>query len=88
MADPSSMFDKLAQQKIAESTTPDVSSSEPKAKRSRPKGKRSHPDYTQVGAYIPKTLSKRVKMLLLEEEKDFSELVTELLEEWVNQQSG
>jgi hypothetical protein len=56
------------------------------AKRGRPAGgKRNNPDYEQVGAYIPKELNKRVKMRLLEMDKDreFSELVEYLLKKWV-----
>ncbi|MGG6298132.1 hypothetical protein ACQ4M4_27375 [Leptolyngbya sp. AN02str] len=54
----------------------------------RAQGKRSRSDYKQVGAYIPKDLDKQVKRLLLDnDEMDFSDLVTQLLEDWVNQQS-
>ena len=56
------------------------------AKRGRPAGgKRNNPDYEQVGAYIPKELNKRVKMRLLEIDKDreFSELVEYLLKMWL-----
>lgn len=53
-------------------------------RRGRAKGKRSDPNYTQVGAYIPKTLDKAVKRKLLDEEMDFSELIAHLLETWVN----
>jgi len=52
-------------------------------------GKRSRSDYKQVGAYIPKDLDRQVKRLLIDnDEIDFSDLVTQLLEEWVNRQSG
>lgn len=57
------------------------------SKRGRAKGKRSNPDYEQVGAYIPKSLSLKVKRLLLEEPIDFSELVAELLQEWIDGKS-
>ena len=56
------------------------------AKRGRPTGgKRNNPDYEQVGAYIPKELNKRVKMRLLEMDKDreFSELIEYLLKKWL-----
>lgn len=54
-------------------------------KRGRPKGKRSHPDYEQVTAYIRKDTYRAAKIALLseEEEREFSELVQELLEEWL-----
>ncbi len=56
------------------------------AKRGRPAGgKRHNPDYEQVGAYVPKELNKRVKMRLLEMDKDreFSELIEFLLKSWL-----
>lgn len=82
-----SMFDKLAkqrQQKEAKpSVQPEMDQETPKPSR-RSRGKRSNPDYEQVGAYIPKELNKRVKRRLIDEEIDFSELVAQLLEEWVD----
>lgn len=47
-------------------------------------GKRSKTDtYTQVSAYIPKDTHKKVKAALLDDERDFSELVSDLLAEWL-----
>lgn len=73
-----------------ESTTPLESSAtnQPPTKRGRAKGKRSDPNYEQVGAYIPKALYRDVKRLLLEDQQDFSDLVTNLLQEWVNQNNS
>ena len=53
-------------------------------KRGRQKGKRSNPEYTQVGAYIPKSLDKEVKRKLLDEDIDFSDLVAALLIKWLS----
>ena len=51
------------------------------------KSKSSDPDYQQVGPYIPKKLYREVKKLLTDRDNlDFSELVTELLIEWVAEQ--
>ncbi len=61
------------------------------SKRGRPAGgKRNNPDYEQVGAYIPKELNKRVKMRLLEIDKDreFSDLVEFLLKKWLQSGNG
>ncbi len=55
----------------------------PTRKRGRQAGKRSNPDYIQVGAYIPKTVDKDVKRKLLDEDMDFSDLVTKLLQDWL-----
>ena len=59
------------------------------AKKSRPVGKRTAPDYVQVGLYLPKQLHRKAKLALLgeEEERDFSELVRDLLSEYL-QKSG
>jgi hypothetical protein len=49
-------------------------------------GKRSDPDYLQVGAYILKSTDKAVKRLLIDEDDmDFSDLVQSLLEKWVKE---
>lgn len=46
-------------------------------------GKRSDDDYRQVSAYIRKDTHQRVKIALLQEEREFSELVQELLSSWL-----
>ncbi len=52
-------------------------------------GKRSDPDFVQVGVYVPKDLHIKVKKLLLDQpDKDMSDLVSELMGEWVEQQEG
>ncbi len=56
-----------------------------KKPKGRPKGKRSNPDYEQVTAYVKKETYRKTKIALLEQDKfsDFSELVEELLSEWL-----
>jgi len=49
----------------------------------RPKGKRSNPEYTQVTSYIRKETYKQVRRELLDNEREFSGLIQELLEEWL-----
>jgi hypothetical protein len=61
-----------------------------------PGGKRSNPDYEQVSHYIRADTHKEVKKLLLDEKprpdksrRDMSDLIEELLSEWVsNRKSG
>lgn len=55
-------------------------------KRGRPSGKRSDADYIQVTAYIQKDRHRDVKIALLKSggDKDFSELVDDLLGQWLN----
>lgn len=52
----------------------------------RPVGKRSKGEYTQVSAYVPRDTHRRVKAALLtdDDERDFSELVSDLLAEWLD----
>ena len=54
-------------------------------RRGRPPGKRSDPGFVQVTAYVPGDLYRRVRIGLLEdaEGQEFSELVAELLADWV-----
>ena len=84
MADPTSMFDRLAQQRQkTKATPPPEPAPEPKRRQRKATGKRSDPNYIQVGSYIPKDLNKDVKRLLVDYEGDFSDLVAELLKEWL-----
>lgn len=56
-----------------------------KQRRSRAKtGKRSDPTYTQVGCYLPRDLNNQVKVKLVEDSRDFSDLVAELLNDWLS----
>ena len=51
-------------------------------------GKRSDPNYKTVGIMLPLKAHKRAKILLMDdpEERDFSDLMTELLEGWLAEQ--
>lgn len=66
-----------------------VAELEQPSKRGRPKGKRSHPDYEQVTAYIKKDTYQEIKIALLREgqKREFSELIQELLEDWLKSRS-
>jgi hypothetical protein len=78
------MFDKLAQKREkAKSSPAPAPEIEPKQRQRKATGKRSNPNYIQVGAYIPIELNKSVKRRLVDTDQDFSELVAELLEQWV-----
>ena len=54
-------------------------------RRGRPAGKRSDPSYSQVTAYIPEDLHRRVKIAQLQDAKgqEFSELIEALLLDWL-----
>lgn len=57
----------------------------PAKKRGRPSGKRSDAEYVQTTAYIHKDTHRDVKIALLKSgsELDFSELVDDLLSNWL-----
>ena len=58
------------------------------AKSLKTKGKRSDPEYEQVSAYIRKETYKNIKIALLQSanHQNFSDLVEELLAQWLNSQ--
>lgn len=81
---PPSVVDIATDLKTSQSTTDGLPSESPTKRRKRAKtGKRSDPSYTQVGCYIPKELNSKVKVRLVEDSRDFSDLVAELLNEWL-----
>jgi hypothetical protein len=85
----SALSSALKGEAIPEQIEPDAQSEQPSVEPAaatprRKVGKRSNPDYVQVGAYVPKTLDKDVKRLLVDESIDFSDLVTALLADWVS----
>ena len=53
-------------------------------------GKRSDPNYKTVGIMLPLKAHKRAKILLMDdpEERDFSDLMTDLLTDWLTEQSS
>jgi hypothetical protein len=56
--------------------------------RGRPPGRRSHPDFEQITAYIRKDTHQAAKIVLLKNgRKEFSELVQELLNQWLKSNS-
>lgn len=79
-----SVLDIAADLKVNTSLSDDSLPEPPKQRRKRAKtGKRSDPSYTQVGCYIPKELNSRVKVKLVGDSRDFSDLVAELLDNWL-----
>lgn len=72
-------FDDLLQARRAQGTG-DEHHDEPA--RTTSVGKRSDSEYRQVSAYIRRDTHRKVKIALLEEDREFSELVEELLRDW------
>lgn len=63
---------------------------EPPKKMGRPRGKRSDPNYEQVTAYIRRDTHTATKIALLQENqgREFSELVEDLLVEYLSTQKS
>ena len=65
-----------------------VREQQPEAKPTKTKGsgKRSDPDYVQISAYIRKDTHRQAKRKLLEygDERDLSDVIEELLKNWVS----
>lgn len=56
-------------------------------RRGRPRAKRSSGDFAQATAYIKKETYTAVKHLLLDQKKEYSILVQELLDDWLQKQN-
>lgn len=54
-------------------------------KAGRPRGKKSNPDYTQVTVYLRKRTHIAAKKNLLDDGREFSELVEDLVAQWIRQ---
>jgi hypothetical protein len=55
----------------------------PPRKATRKGGKRNNPNYQQLTAYVPSETWQQVKLALLPERREISELVQEQLENWL-----
>lgn len=51
------------------------------------KAKSANPDYMRTTVYLPKKMHKKLKAIALEEEKEMSSIVEELIEAWLISQS-
>lgn len=60
----------------------------PPANTGRGVGRRSDPNYMQASAYVPRQLRRQVERALLNDpsERDYSELIEELLRKWLTDQ--
>ncbi len=56
------------------------------SRRGRPRAKRSSDDFAQATAYVKKETYTAVKHLLLDQKKEYSVLVQELLDGWLQGQ--
>jgi hypothetical protein len=56
-------------------------------KPGRPRGKSSDPAWSQVTVYLRTETHRGAQKLLFDERKQFSDLVEELVSDWINQKS-
>jgi len=79
-----------SQQVVAEPLKTDVPAQavDQPANTGRGVGRRRDPDYMQASAYVPRKLRRQVERALLNDpgERDYSELIEELLEKWLTDQ--
>jgi hypothetical protein len=54
----------------------------------KPAGKRSHPDYQLTGLYLRRSTTLALKRALLASDQDMSEVVEQLLEDWLQHAGG
>jgi len=64
---------------------PDLSPSLPPTapKMGRPTGKSSDPNYIQVTVYLRKSVHQTARKMLIDERRQFSDLVDELVSQWI-----
>ena len=62
----------------------------PAPKMGRPAGKKTNPEYTQVTVYLRKEVHRQAKKILIDDGREFSELVDQLVDRWIldTQKSG
>lgn len=74
---------------IKVNSAPTTYNSKTKGKPGRPRGKRSNENFQQVTAYVQRNTYRKVSIKLLDRENkgEFSELVEDLLQKWLKDQT-
>lgn len=62
----------------------DISASKHLNVQTSKKAKSANPDYTRTTMYLPKKMHKQLKAIALNEEKEMSSIVEELIDTWLN----
>ena len=62
----------------------DISASKHLNVQTSKKAKSANPDYTRTTMYLPKKMHKQLKAIALDEEKEMSSIVEELIDAWLN----
>ena len=69
---------------ISSSNQPDISASKHTDAQTSKKAKSANPDYTRTTVYLPKKMHKKLKAIALDEEREMSSIVEELIETWMS----
>ena len=84
--DQASRFSKVAENVTRIRSQPEqpspISRPSTAPKMGRPPGKKSNPDYTQVTVYLRKEVHQTARKLLIDESRQFSDLVDQLVSQW------
>lgn len=62
----------------------DISTSKHLNAQTSKKAKSANPDYTRTTIYLPKKMHKKLKAIALDEEREMSSIVEELIEIWLS----
>ena len=86
MTDKKSKFADVAERVTQRRSEPEASPAlpAPVAKASRARGKKNDPNYVQVTVYLRKSVHQTAKKILIDQEREFSELVDDLVSQWTD----
>ncbi|HEY9772152.1 MAG TPA: hypothetical protein V6C71_27210 [Coleofasciculaceae cyanobacterium] len=74
---------QISEAKIDDSLS-DISTSKHLNSQTSKKAKSANPDYTRTTVYLPKKTHKKLKAIALDEEREMSSIVEELIETWLS----
>ena len=69
---------------ISTSKKSDISTSKRTDAQTSKKAKSADPDYTRTTVYLPKKMHKKLKAIALDEEREMSSIVEELIDNWLS----
>jgi hypothetical protein len=68
----------------ADDSPSDISASKHLNVQTSKKAKSANPDYTRTTVYLPKKMHKKLKAIALDEEREMSSILGELIETWLS----
>jgi len=77
----SALFKEAGRHGVAETEKPDET-----PRSGRPRGKRDDPEFGKIGVYIKQTTITEVKARLIRQDRDLSDLIQVLLDDWLESQ--